>query len=116
MYYAEEAQFPVNSFNDRDLTAIVRMGTDFVNNYYEIRIPLIKTPLNLSLNPDSDAYNDSLWNPRNSLDLDLTVLTKLKQQRNLSSASLTEIFRQLQANGQVYSVMGNPNLGRSAVS
>ena len=109
--HAEEAQFPVNSFNDRDLTAIVRMGTDFVNNYYEIRIPLIKTPLNLSLNPDSDAYNDSLWNPRNSLDLDLTVLTKLKQQRNLSSASLTEIFRQLQANGQVYSVMGNPNLG-----
>jgi len=109
--HAEEAAFPANSFNDRDLTAIVRLGTDFVNNYYEIRIPLIKTPLSVNLNPDSDAYNDTLWNPLNSLDLDLNALTKLKQARNVSSASLSQIFRQLQANGHVYSVMGNPNLG-----
>jgi cell surface protein SprA len=109
--HAEEAQFPANSFNDGDLTAVIRMGTDFVSNYYEIRIPLTKTPLTVSLNPDSDTYNDTLWNPHNSLDLDLTALTRLKEKRNLSAASLTDIFRQLQENGQTYSVMGNPNLG-----
>ncbi|HNP53565.1 MAG TPA: cell surface protein SprA, partial [Ferruginibacter sp.] len=109
--HAEEAQFPANSFNDGDLTAVIRMGTDFVSNYYEIRIPLVKTPLTVSLNPDSDTYNDTLWNPHNSLDLDLTALTTLKEKRNLSAASLTDIFRLLQENGQTYSVMGNPNLG-----
>ncbi|MEO6537943.1 MAG: cell surface protein SprA, partial [Ferruginibacter sp.] len=110
--HAEEAKIPPATFNDKELTAVIRMGTDFVSNYYEVRIPLIKTPLSAaSLNANSDIYNDSLWNFRNSLDIDLTVLTKLKQTRNLSNVSLIQIFRQLQANGQQYSVIGNPNLG-----
>ena len=110
--HTEESKSPPLSFKDKELTAVIRMGTDFVSNYYEIRIPLIKTPLTASsLNPNSNIYNDTLWNPRNSLDIDLTVLTKLKQARNLSNSSLVQIFRQLQSNGQQYSVMGNPNLG-----
>lgn len=109
--HAEEAQFPTNSFDDRDLTAVIRLGTDFVNNYYEVRIPLIKTPLSVNLNPDTDAYNDTLWNPANSLNLDMTILTKLKQARNVSTNSLTQIYRELQSNGHTYGVMGNPNLG-----
>jgi cell surface protein SprA len=100
------------SIRDKDLTAVIRLGTDFVNNYYEVRIPLILTPHSAGpLNADSDEYNDTLWNMRNSLDLDLTLLTKLKQARNLSSTALGQIFRQMQANGHEYSVMGNPNLG-----
>jgi cell surface protein SprA len=109
--HAEQAQNPANTIADKDLTAVVRIGTDFVSNYYEVRIPLTLTPLNAGSNPDSDAYNDSLWNPSNSLDLDMEVLTKIKQARNLSSTPLSQIYRQAQPNGQVYSVMGNPNLG-----
>ncbi|RYF37238.1 MAG: cell surface protein SprA, partial [Chitinophagaceae bacterium] len=110
--HAENAEKAALSFGDRDLTAVIRMGNDFVNNYYEIRIPLIPTPLSAgNLNPDSDAYNDTLWNPRNSLNVDLHRLTQIKQDRNLSQVSPVQIFRELQANGHVYSVMGNPNLG-----
>ncbi len=110
--HAENAEKATIPFGDRDLTAVVRMGNDFVNNYYEIRIPLIPTPLSAgNLNPDTDVYNDTLWNPRNSLDVDLNRLTQIKQNRNLSQASMVEIFRELQANGHTYSVMGNPNLG-----
>jgi cell surface protein SprA len=111
--HAERAQKSnPTSIKDKDLTAVVRLGTDFVSNYYEIRIPLILTPHEAgSLNPDTDEYNDTLWNPLNSMDVDLTVLTKLKQARNLSSTALGQIFRQAQANGHVYSVMGSPNLG-----
>lgn len=109
--HAEKAVTPITDVGDRDLTAVIRMGTDFVNNYYEIRIPLILTPTNIGLNPDSDAYNDSLWNPLNSLDLELQALTRLKQDRNLSSVPLNQIYREVQPNGHVYSVMGNPNLG-----
>ncbi|MBS1742176.1 MAG: cell surface protein SprA [Bacteroidetes bacterium] len=96
---------------DKDLTAVIRLGTDFVSNYYEIRIPLTLTAIPNNLQPDSDAYNDSLWNPSNSLDLDLLTLTRLKQARNISSTQLTQLFSQLQSNGQTYSVIGNPNLG-----
>lgn len=99
-------------FKEKDLTAIVRIGTDFINNYYEIRIPLYNTSLNAShIGPDTREYNDSLWNPKNSLDLDLNVLTQIKQRRNLSSTLLNHIYSELQSNGQIYSVMGNPNLG-----
>ncbi|MEO6404433.1 MAG: cell surface protein SprA [Ferruginibacter sp.] len=110
--HAESAQFPPNTFADNELTAVIRMGTDFVNNYYEIRIPLIKTQLGAAvLGPETELYNDSLWNAHNSLDLVLSDLVKLKQNRNLSSGALTQMYSQLQANGQRYGVIGNPNLG-----
>ncbi|HAO05356.1 MAG TPA: cell surface protein SprA, partial [Chitinophagaceae bacterium] len=111
--HAEEAvkNAPGNPIKDKELTAVIRLGTDFVNNYYEIRIPLYVTPLSAgNMNPDSDAYNDTLWNPHNSLDLDFAVLTRLKQNRNLSSIPIGQIYKELQSNGQTYSVMGNPNL------
>ncbi|MBP6432757.1 MAG: cell surface protein SprA, partial [Ferruginibacter sp.] len=68
------------------------------------------TPLNLS-GPDTEAYNNSLWLPTNSLDLDLQKLIAIKQKRNTTTPNPLQIFRELQANGQMYSVMGNPNLG-----
>ncbi|MEO6583179.1 MAG: cell surface protein SprA, partial [Ferruginibacter sp.] len=108
--HAEESAKIPNTIKDNDLTAVVRLGTDFVNNYYEIRIPLQLTSLFSGGSPDTDAYNDSLWNPANSLELDLDRLTRIKQNRNLSAANMQQVFRELQANGHVYSVMGNPNL------
>ena len=109
--HAEEAQNPANTIDNKDLVAVVRMGTDFINNYYEVRIPLMLTPLNAGGNPDSDAYNDSLWYPSNSLDLDLEELTRIKQRRNLSGTGLGQMYREAQDDGHVYSVIGNPNLG-----
>ncbi len=97
--------------NENDLTAVVRMGSDFVSNYYEVRIPLRLTPLNTGLDPNSNAYNDSLWIKANNLDLDLNVLTQIKTTRNLSNSPLNQLYSQLQTNGQTYSIMGNPNLG-----
>ncbi len=99
------------SIRDKDLNAVVRIGTDFANNYYEIKIPLFLTPLNTNLNPNSDAYNDSLWNVLNSLNVDLALLPKLKADRNSSGASVTQPYRVPQSNGQTYSIMGDPNLG-----
>jgi cell surface protein SprA len=111
--HAEEVSKVPNipTINDKDLTAVFRMGTDFVNNYYEIRIPLIMTDRRAgsTMDVNSVAYNDTLWNPRNSLDVDLQTLVKLKQDRNLNGTP-DIIYRQPQDNGQTYSVMGNPNL------
>lgn len=97
---------------DKDLTAVIRIGTDFVNNYYQVRIPLKLTGLGASsLDPNSRTYNDTLWIPRNSLDIDLQSLIKLKEKRNADpSVPTTRIYRQAQANGQEYALIGSPNL------
>ncbi|MBK7375234.1 MAG: cell surface protein SprA [Chitinophagaceae bacterium] len=111
--HAEESQKVSPNLKDKDLTAVIRMGTDFVNNYYEIRIPLNLTPLNAAtlFDPNSNAYNDTLWIPGNSLNIDLQTLVRLKQNRNEDvTASPSVIYRQPQGSGQTYSVMGNPNL------
>ncbi len=111
--HAENAIKTPNSLQDGDLNAVIRLGTDFAGNYYEVKIPLRMTPLDAAtkLNPNSDEYNDTLWNPFNSLDLDLKVLPKLKAQRNASGAPVNRPYPQLQANGHTYSIMGDPNLG-----
>ena len=109
--HAENNVKSPNNIRDRDMNAVIRIGTDFVSNYYEIKIPLYMTPLSANtLNPKSDAYNDTLWRAINNLNVDLTLLPKLKQQRNIQGVP-TVIFSKLQGNGQTYSILGDPNLG-----
>jgi cell surface protein SprA len=110
--HAENVAKTPDNIRNTDLNAVIRIGTDFANNFYEIKIPLYMTPLTAaSMNPNTDEYNDSLWNPLNSLDLDLPTLTKLKAERNGIGADPTLAFRRLQSNGQTYSIVGDPNLG-----
>jgi len=100
-----------NNIKDKDMVAVIRLGADFVSNYYEIRIPLYMTPLSANtLDPNSDAYNDTLWRAINNLNLNLTVLPRLKQQRNISGVP-NVMYSALQSNGQTYSILGDPNLG-----
>ena len=109
--HAENNVKSPSNIKDRDLNAVIRIGTDFVSNYYEIRIPLYMTPLSANtLSPNSDAYNDTLWRAINNLNVDLTVLPKLKQQRNIQGVPNT-MFSKRQSNGQTYSILGDPNLG-----
>jgi cell surface protein SprA len=112
MYIHAEQALTGPTLNPKDLTAVIRIGTDFVNNYYQIRIPLNPTGLGAaSMDPNSDAYNDTLWVPSNSLDVDLVNLIRLKQDRNANAGALqTKMYKQLQANGQEYGVIGSPNL------
>ncbi len=112
MMYIHAERNSETFLNDGDLTAVIRLGSDFVSNYYEIRIPLKLTPLNTGLDPNSDAYNDTLWIKTNNLDIDLQALVSLKNDRNLSSSPVNKLFSELQSNGHTYAVMGNPSLGQ----
>ena len=113
MYIHAEKKNVTSVLKDKDLTAIFRMGSDFINNYYEVRIPLINTKLDVATlkGVDTPEYNDSLWNPANTLDVEMAILTQIKQDRNLSSTPLSTIYTKVQPNGHQYSIMGNPNLG-----
>ena len=115
MFIHAEKSITGPTLNPKDLTAVIRIGTDFVNNYYQIRIPLNQTPFGAaSLANDlknASAYSDTLWLGSNSLDIDLQSLIRLKQNRNADpSIPSTRIYRQQQPNGQEYAVIGSPNL------
>jgi cell surface protein SprA len=108
------AESQINSSNpikDQDITAIIRMGQDFQNNFYEIRIPLKVTPRGTY----TSVTAEKVWPAENSMNLSLNDLVNLKLQRDKAHFSYTEKFYKLinsGANaGQRYSVMGNPNLG-----
>jgi cell surface protein SprA len=91
---------------DNQLNLVVRIGQDFLNNYYEIKIPLKITPSgNYS---KADAIK--VWPAENNLDFSLQELVNLKQRRNGSRTNVTDIYRELLGT-KTFSVLGNPSLG-----
>ncbi len=59
------------AINNGDLTAFIRMGNDFTNNFYQIELPLEVSDLN-------DRNADEVWPSNNRLNLDLSLLQKIK--------------------------------------
>ncbi|MBS1627886.1 MAG: cell surface protein SprA [Bacteroidetes bacterium] len=95
------------ALNDNDLNIVVRIGQDFLNNYYEIKYPLKVTLPGYY----STSQAETVWPTLNNLDFNLQDLITVKTQRNATTgASVTNIFRQI-INGKTISVLGNPNLG-----
>jgi len=100
--HAEAAGSPSN-FNSGDLNAIIRIGSDFTSNYYEIRIPLVKSEW-------GNNAATAVWPAANNLDLALQRLVKLKEDRNSSGA--VTYYKEVDATtGRTYAILGNPNLG-----
>lgn len=86
-----------------DAEALIRIGSDYTNNYYELRIPL--TP--------SEAGNQdplNIWREDNQIDLELQRLNLVKEQRNAAGASLTTPFEVAQPDGSTIAVIGTPQL------
>ena len=58
---------------DGELEAFIRIGVDFTENYYEIRLPLTPTAFG-STSPQD------IWPDANEFDIDLTLLQEIKSQ------------------------------------
>lgn len=91
---------------DGKLFAVVRLGNDFINNFYEVKIPLKVTAPNLYSEKDCK----SIWPDENKLDFALDILRDLKSARNTSGAS-NQIKYSQTIGGKEFSIMGNPSLG-----
>ncbi|MEI9942820.1 MAG: cell surface protein SprA [Chitinophagaceae bacterium] len=89
---------------DKALTAVIRIGNDYQGNYYEVRIPLKKTNWG-----ETDSLK--IWPAENNLDFDLDELSRLKSRRNQSGFSPSLYYSERTADGKIYAVIGNPNLG-----
>lgn len=113
--HAEEVD-PVNDpLDSTKLSVFIRLGSDYVRNYYEYELPLYPSQVeNLNGNPDSKEYKDEVWRPENRFDFPLELLTEVKKLRNaLPNWPLDTAFEITDPNnprGKV-KVVGNPNLG-----
>jgi cell surface protein SprA len=105
MFIHAESVAGSTTLRNGDLNAIIRIGNDFIGNFYEIKIPLRIT------GTTADQFKDSLvWPAANELDLQLIRLTQLKVKRN-SLVSATTYYHETDADGKTYAIIGNPNLG-----
>ena len=94
----------LTQLGDYDLNAVIRIGSDAVSNFYEIKVPLKLTDFGAT---DSLA----IWPEENNLDFDLNELTKLKTRRNKNGIPTSQYYRETNAAGKSYGIVGNPNLG-----
>jgi cell surface protein SprA len=104
---------------DNELTAFIRIGSDYKGNFYEYEIPLKLTPPGLYDN-NSDADRTIVWPTENKFDIDLSVFQEVKQDRNKkleepgSSLSVSDVYVSQIGNARI-SVSGNPNLSNVKV-
>ncbi|HLR37082.1 MAG TPA: cell surface protein SprA, partial [Chitinophagaceae bacterium] len=91
--------------HDGELQAVIRIGSDFINNYYEYRIPLKLTDPDNLLNPNT------IWPDANAVDINLNMFPRLKQKRNQTGASVTDPYTIEDNKGNYVTVVGNPSLG-----
>ncbi|KQC32606.1 SprA protein [Nonlabens sp. YIK11] len=115
MFVHAESMVDKQPLLDGELEAFIRIGVDFTENYYEIRLPLTPTPFN-STSPEE------IWPAANRFDIDLSLLQEIKS-RVLSDPALinseVNFFNQAdldpdsagEPNQQIYGIKGNPNYG-----
>jgi cell surface protein SprA len=86
------------------IAAVIRIGQDFLDNYYEVKIPLEISPFSTTLTPEQ------IWPDSNSLKLVLNDLVQLKVRRNSKIRDITQFYSE-KIGARTYAVKGNPNLG-----
>ena len=107
----------VTGLQNGELALFVRLGSDYKNNYYEYEIPLTLTPDRSDYNKYNIEDCRAVWPEANMLDVDLSIFTRLKRQRNKSKAQGGAVFTQRFSAtdddhaGCTVSILGNPSLG-----
>ena len=95
------------AINDDDFSAIIRLGTDLNDNYYQIELPL-----KVSLNGTSAL---DLWPEANNLDAFLETFGKVKLERDKLDFSITDLYTSTEQDPEILytiSVKGNPTLAQ----
>ncbi|MGI8635697.1 MAG: cell surface protein SprA, partial [Segetibacter sp.] len=108
MFVHAESIVGSQPINNNQLNAVIRIGSDFLNNYYEIKIPLrVTLPGNY---PNTDAGQRRVWPDSNNLDFDIQDLVQLKIRRNNKTQNITSYYQERIGN-KSFAIKGNPNLG-----
>ncbi len=108
--------FHAESFNDdmvldNEVTAFMRLGTDFDENYYEIEVPLAITPDNLDGNLRDAALRRAVWPLQNEIDVSIKELLGIKSERNRANLDENIPYAVPSNDGRyTFTVKGRPDL------
>lgn len=80
-FHAERLVDDSYDLADGEISAFIRLGSDYKNNYYEYEIPLKITPEGVYDNNSSQGRL-AVWPSDNMLDIPFEVLTDIKKARN----------------------------------
>ncbi len=102
------------SLYDYDLTAFIRIGSDYKSNFYEYEVPLKLTPPNDKYDNNSEEDRAIVWPEENSFNIDLSVLQDAKKERNRqmqddgSTLNLSDVFTYLDSDSNRVSCVRKP--------
>ncbi|WP_298950790.1 cell surface protein SprA [uncultured Nonlabens sp.] len=113
--HVDHGNFPDRTIEDQELEAFVRLGVDFTQNYYEVRLPLTVTDQGIGLS------REQVWPEENNFKISLELLQEIKS-RVLGNSSLLvsdlNLFTESSLgntvsgpNEHTYGIKGNPNYG-----
>ena len=71
MFVHAESNNDLNPVYDDEATVFVRLGTDFISNYYEYEMPL-------KISPWNDHTSSSVWPEQNNMVINLNSLKLVK--------------------------------------
>jgi cell surface protein SprA len=109
MFMHAESRGKTDNLQDGQAIAVIRFGTDFINNYYEVRMPLKVTRWGTYPRPGNGPNDTSaVWPGANQFDLSLEELVRFKLRR---TGGVNTVYSEDRGNGVRWAVMGNPNLG-----
>lgn len=107
MFFHLQENVGGGAINDGDFAAIVRLGTDLDENFYQIELPLTvsrggTTPL-------------EIWPQANNLNAFLETFGRVKLERDQSTTGITELYTSTEQDDNIpytISVKGNPTLAQ----
>jgi len=100
---------------DNELTAFIRLGSDYKGNFYEYEVPLKVTPPG-RYNGNDDGDRRIVWPKENRFEIDLEIFQQAKQARNdamrqlNSNVDISTVYFIYDDKGNKVSISGNPNL------
>lgn len=106
--------FHAESFNndmvlDNEVTAFMRLGTDFDENYYEVEVPLTITPPNIT--GSQEEIRRQVWPFENEIDVSIKELLGIKSERNRASLDENIPYSVPSNDGKyTFTVKGRPDL------
>jgi cell surface protein SprA len=110
MFVHAESLVNEMSIDDDELEAFIRIGVDFTQNFYEIRIPLKPTAFGTDV-------REEIWPQANEFDINLSLLQDLKAQvlsdnsLPINELNFPTLTNQPGEDQQQYGIKGNPNFG-----
>ena len=104
------------TLEDADLSIFIRLGSDYMNNYYEYEIPLKITPEG-QYSTHNEEDREKVWPSANMFNFPLELITTLKSDRNMAEheGSAGDSFRRFtrpdpEKPENAVSIAGNPSL------